>query len=231
VLAQHYEKATEYRRASECYRIAGDKAQETTSVNAAVDLYERGETALQMLHEDRPSLRNKWKYFVIWGGTSSVSIIALCWIFRLLKIEYNLLELAAIAVAEFLVLFGVLAFQFNRWSFLVYPDRIRIRSKRRTVDIPFERITGVRVVSSRGWGPRAYWTFFRTWPNPWYPKYGWGQVRVMGGLREIIRLDCASRWRKGYFLDMENPRAFLLTLNRSLERDRAIRDARLAVKA
>jgi class 3 adenylate cyclase len=231
VLAQHYEKATEYRRASECYRLAGDKAQETTSVNAAVDLYERGETALQMLHEDRPKLRDKWKFFVIWGGTSLVSTIAFGWIFRLLKIEYDLVEIATIAAAEFLILFGVVAFLFKRWSFSVYPDRIRIRSKRRIIDIPFERITDVRVVSSRGWGPRAYWTFFRTWPNPWYPKYGWGQVRVMGGLREIIRVDCASSWRKGYFLDMENPRVFLVTLNRSLEHNRAIREARLAAKA
>jgi class 3 adenylate cyclase len=231
VLAQHYEKAAEYRRASECYRLAGDKAQETTSVNAAVDLYERGETALQMLHEDRPSLRNKWKYFALTSGTCSVFIIALYWIFRLLKIEYDFVEVTPIAAAELLISFGVFAFLFKRWSFLVYPDRIRIRSKRRIVDIPFERITGVRVVSSRGWGPRAYWTFFRTWPNPWYPKYGWGQVRVMGGLREVIRIDCASRWRKGYFLDMENPRAFLVSLNRSLEHNRVIREARLAAKA
>jgi predicted ATPase len=65
VLAQHYEKAAEYRRAFECYRLAGDRAQGTTSVSAAAQLYERGETALQM---DRPVLRNKWKYFAIPGG-------------------------------------------------------------------------------------------------------------------------------------------------------------------
>jgi hypothetical protein len=53
----------------------------------------------------------------------------------------------------------------------------------------------------------------------------------VGGLREVIRIDCASRGRKGYFLDMENPRAFLVSLNRSLEHNRVIREARLAAKA
>lgn len=221
VLAQHYEKAEEYRRAFECYRLAGDKAQGTTSVSAAAQLYERSETALQM---DRPVLRNKWKYFTVAGGMCLVLLIALGWIFRVLDSHFDLVGYSAMAVIEPVIIFGVIVFWFQRWSFLVYPDRIRIRSKRRIVDIPFERITGVQVVSSRGWAPRAHWTFFRTWLDPRYPKYGWGQVRVMGGLREIIRINCAhGKWRKGYHLDMEEPRSFLQTLNRALQRHRLIR--------
>ena len=52
-LAQHYEKAAEYKRASEYYRLAGEKVQSTSSIEGAVHLYDRGEAALDMLHEDR----------------------------------------------------------------------------------------------------------------------------------------------------------------------------------
>jgi class 3 adenylate cyclase len=225
VLAQHYEKAAEYRRAFECYRLAGDRAQGTTSVSAAAQLYERGETALQM---DRPVLRNKLKYFAISGGACLVLLIALGWILRVLDSHFNLVAYSATCVIELVIIFGVIVLWFQRWSFLIYQDRIRIRSKRRIVDIPFERITGIQIVSSRGWAPRAHWTFFRSWLDPRYPKYGWGQVRVMGGLREIIRINCAhGKWRKGYHLDMEEPQSFLLTLNRALQRYRVIQSSKL----
>lgn len=225
VLAQHYEKAAEYRRAFECYRLAGDRAQGTTSVSAAAQLYERGETALQM---DRPVLRNKLKYFAISGGACLVLLIALGWILRVLDSHFDLVAYSATCVIELVIIFGVIVLWFQRWSFLIYQDRIRIRSKRRIVDIPFERITGIQIVSSRGWAPRAHWTFFRSWLDPRYPKYGWGQVRVMGGLREIIRINCAhGKWRKGYHLDMEEPQSFLLTLNRALQRYRVIQSSKL----
>jgi class 3 adenylate cyclase len=225
VLAQHYEKAAEYQRAFECYRLAGDKAQATTSVSAAAQLYERSETALQM---DRPVLRNKWKYFAISGGICLVLFIALGWIARVLDSHFDLLVYSAISGIELVILFGMIVLWFQRWSFLIYQDRIRIRSKRRIVDIPFERITGIQIVSSRGWAPRAHWTFFRTCLDPRYPKYGWGQIRVMGGLREIIRINCAhGKWRKGYHLDMDEPQSFLLTLNRALQRSRVIQSPKL----
>jgi hypothetical protein len=80
VLAQHYEKAAEYKRAFECYRLAGDKAQATTSVSAAVQLYERGETALQMLHEDRPGLRNKLKGLAVMAAVPLAYFLRLIWL-------------------------------------------------------------------------------------------------------------------------------------------------------
>src|SRR5437879_12223733 len=68
VLAQHHEKAAEYRRAFERYRQAGDKAQGTTSASAAVQLYERGATALQMMHEEPPALPNNAQSVAVAAG-------------------------------------------------------------------------------------------------------------------------------------------------------------------
>jgi hypothetical protein len=127
---------------------------------------------------------------------------------------------------------GLLIFSARRWSFLVYPDRVRLRSKRRTIDLPFDQITKVEVTSYRNRPtPSVIWRKLKRSFNPWYPKFGMGQAGVMSGVREIIRIDCASGWRKGYTLDVENPRVFLVTLNRSLERHRAIRKARLSAMA
>jgi adenylate cyclase len=231
VLAQHYEKATEYRRAFECYRLAGDKAQGTTSGSAAVQFYQRGETALQLMHEDRPALRNKLKSFALAAG---VGVLSLAMVYlvdglnaRVHGTQFRPAALSAYAIAGLigvLIAFGGMAFWAKRWSFLVYPDRIRIRSKRRAIDIPFERIAGVQMIS---YAHRptlgVLWTEAKIYFDPRYPKYGIGQVRVLRGIREIIRVDCAHhKWRKGYHLDMDEPRSFLQTLDRALQRYRVI---------
>ena len=235
VLAQHYEKAAEYKRAFEFYRLAGDKAHGTSSAGAAVQLYERGETALQRLHEDRPELRNKLKSFVLVAVVAGLSLTFICagiWLnAKFHGTEFHFTEYAAPAasgLATLLVLAGF-ALLANRWSFLVYPDRIRIRSKRRVIDIPFERITKVHVISYRHRPtPRVMWTKLKLNFNPWYPKYGVGQaLGVLRGTREFIRIDCVhQKWKKGYYLDMEEPRSFLLTLNRALQRYRLIQSSK-----
>ncbi len=226
VLAQHYEKAAEYKRAFECYRLAGDKAQGTTSVSAAAQLYERGETALQMLHQDRPGLRNKWKTFAVVGALSLAWMCAVGWhASRVDGTQFQIEKYLALCLGSFLIVFGGFVFLTTRWSFLVYPDRIRIRSKTRVINIPFERITGVQVISFRHRPtPQVLWTELRIFFDPRYPKYGLGQIRVLRGIREIIRVDCTHQnWRKGYYLDMDDPRSFLQTLNRALQRYRLIR--------
>jgi class 3 adenylate cyclase len=219
VLAQHYEKAAEYQRAFECYRLAGDKAQGTSSESAAVQLYERGEVALQMLHEDRPGLRNKWWFFAIMGP------LLLTYLFSIIFEKSQLLDWELLVAIPGVLIFLIMAFMAKRWSFLVYPDRIRVRSKRRVIDIPFERITNVQVISYRHRPtPRVAWNKLRLNFNPRYPKYGVGQsLGVLRGIREYIRVDCVHhKWRKGYYLDMDEPRSFLLTLNRALQRYRLI---------
>jgi len=234
VLAQHHEKAAEYRRAFECYRQAGDKAQGTTSASAAVQLYERGETALQMMHEDRPALRNKLKSFAV-AAVAGLLSLAIVYAVDGLNARVHdapfrrapLSVYAVVGLIGVLIAFGGLVFYAKRWSFLVYPDRIRIRGKRRAIDIPFERTTGVQVISyvhrpTLG----VLWTEAKIYFDPRYPKYGIGQVRVLRGIREIIRVDCAhQKWRKGYYLDMDDPRPFHQTLDRALQRYRLIQSS------
>jgi class 3 adenylate cyclase len=234
VLAQHYEKAAEYQRAFECYRLAGDKAQGTSGASAAVQLYERGETALQMLHEDRPVLRNKWKIFVFAGVVAMSIGCVLLVLGTQFLFHYGGMSVYDIAPSFLLgalsglgIVLLIVLFKTRRWSFLVYPDRVRIRSKRRIIDIPFEQITGIQVISYRHRPtPRVLWTKLRLLFDPRYPKYGMGQIRVFRGIREYIRVDRADqKWRRGCYLDMEDPRSFLLTLNRALQRYRLIRSS------
>jgi hypothetical protein len=120
------------------------------------------------------------------------------------------------------LLFAAFVFWSTRWSFLVYPNRIRVRGRRRAVDIPFEEITGVQMISyQHQLTPGVLWTELKIYFDPRYPKYGLGQTRVLRGVREILRLECAHHgWKKGYYLDMEEPRPFLETLNRALKRHR-----------
>jgi class 3 adenylate cyclase len=230
VLAQHYEKAADYKRAAECYRIAGDKAHETTSISAAAQLYERSETALEMLHEDRPQLRNKGKTFAIMGA------IFIIWFAVFYATRWQSAREHGhvfhpnvfIPVIVLIVMFVAMALQASRWSFLVYPDRIRIRSKRKVIDIPFEQITNIHVIAYRHKPtPPVLWTKIKLNFDLRYPKYGVGQAfGVLRGLREFVRVDCRHGWRKGYCLDIEEPRPFLTTLDRALERYRAMHQPR-----
>jgi class 3 adenylate cyclase len=242
VLAQHYERGGEYQRASEYFRLAGEKAQGIQSDAAAVELYERGESALQMLHEDRPVWRSKIKTILLMAAVAVDCIVNLRYldrpvpgglVSRLHPIYRHILYYFQIGLLLFSISYiGVLIFSAQRWSFLVYPDRVRLRSKRRTVDIPFDQITKIEVITYRNRPtPSVVWLKLKRSFNPWYPKFGMGQAGVLYGVREIIRIDCATGWKKGYTLDVENPRAFLVTLNRALARHGAICKARLAAKA
>ena len=95
-------------------------------------------------------------------------------------------------------------FSARRWSFSVYPDRIRIRSKRRLLEIRFADITNVQAISYRHrLTPAVFWNKIRLNFDPRYPKYGMGQaLGVITGTRRYIRIDCRSArlWRKGYCL-------------------------------
>ena len=228
VLAQHYEKAADYRRAFECYRQAGDSAQGSTGGAAATQFYERGETALKMLHEDRPALLNKVAAFVV----SIAAVLAFLIAFApsdarthgasLLPDSDYLVFLAVAGILTFVLL----AYWSKRWSFLVYPDRIKLTSKRRSLDIRFDRIIGVEVISYNPLQVRGWWNQLKGYCDPLYPMYGIGQIHLMRRASEILRVECPHRgWRKGYYLNLEDPRRFLQTLNRALQRYRRVQSS------
>jgi len=238
LLAQHYEKADDYQRAFAYYRLAGENAQQTQSEVAAVRLYERGEIALQSLYESRSGLQNKLNSFlvIVLAGLLAPPLVYLAgWLNAKLHslpewhpdlqilVYSSLITLVAAGIS-----IAVMAALVKRWSFLVYPDRIRVKGRRRSVDIPFAQITKVEMISYRHRPtPGVLWTELKIYCNPWYPKFGMGQIGVLRGVREVIRIDCSGvGWRKGYFLEVDEPRAFLSTLNRALARYRTIAQAR-----
>ena len=230
-LAQHYEKAADYKQAFEYYRLAGEKAQNTTSIEGAVQLFDRGETALDMLHEDRPQLRNKIKAF---GLMTSIylGLISIMFLMRWMRagrqsVPFHPLRFLALSAPGAVIFVSIMirfVFEAKQWSFSVYPDRIRIRSKRRSFEIPFASIGGVQVISYRHRPtPAVLWKKLQLNFDPRYPKYGAGQaLGVIRGTRHYIRLDCVPRQglRRGYYLDLEDPKPFIDTLNRALERYR-----------
>jgi hypothetical protein len=111
---------------------------------------------------------------------------------------------------------------------MVYPDRIRILSKRRTIDIPFKQIKQVRAVPyehKHMFGPVTMWKKISLNWDPRYSGFGMGQSGILNGVRHVLRIESPHGWRRGYTLNMENPGAFVATLNRALERYRAIRRA------
>ena len=238
LLARHYEKAEDYQRAFEYYRLAGEKAQQTQSDAAAVKLYERGESALQSLYESRSGLRNKRNSFLIilLAGLLAPALVFLAgWLNAMLHswsgwhpdlqvLGYSSLITLGAAGVSMAVMAGLV----KRWSFLVYPDRIRVRGRRRSLEVPFAQIRKVDMISYRHRPtPGVLWTELKIYCNPRYPKFGMGQMGVLRGVREVIRIDCtALGWKKGYFLEVDEPRAFFSTLNRALTRHRTIAQAR-----
>jgi hypothetical protein len=176
-----------------------------------------------MLHEDRPTLLNKLSYFGI------AAAVALTLLFVFAPRDARPDSGSVIPGSAFMAscLFGVLfcfslfASWSKRWSFSVYPGRVKLRSKRRSFDIQLARITGVEVISYSPWHPRDWWPQWKLYCNPRYPMYGAGQLLKVRENHEILRVDCPHRgWRKGYYLNMEDPRPFLQTLNRALQRVR-----------
>jgi len=237
VLAQHYEKAGDYQLAFEYYRRAGENVQESQSEAAALGLYERGESALRMLRSDRPNLKNKRKAYlriVAIGGPAVVLVSGgLPLLLAYIGGEHPAIREVVRGIVRGIVGFALgismVIFAAGRWSFMVYPDRVRIVSKRRTIDIPFDRIKEVRSVPYKHmymFGPITMWRKLSVNCNPMYQGFGLGQSGILHGVRHVLRIESPHGWRRGYTLNMENPEAFLATLNRALDRYRTVRGAR-----
>ena len=79
---------------------------------------------------------------------------------------------------------------------MVYPDRVRILSKRRTVDIPFDQIKEVRTIPyqhTHMFGPVTMWEKISLNCDPRYTGFGLGQSGILHGVRHVIRIE-SPRW-------------------------------------
>lgn len=233
VLAQHLEKAEDYKKAFDYYRLAGEHAQQAQSEAAAVSLYERGETALDKLYEARVLLKGKLKTVLLVGaGSLLCGGLGYLAAIRLMQTQVEWSELSVAAGTMFLLaaLFtGLLIFSLKQWSFLVYPSKVRIRGVRRSIDIPFPDLEKVELVSWREWAgwkqaiPNT-WRYLGIILDPRYPHLGMAQsIKSPGAWRHAVKVKCAGvRWRHGFYLEMDEPKSFFETLHRALERYRAI---------
>ncbi len=214
------------------YRSAGEvrAALEALAPEAAVILpAPRSRASRRMLYKVRATLRGKWKGLALqamaplFGGIFFLTMMGLA---RLLGLGHDqdrwsiggMLFLALTAAAVFL---GALILSVKRWSFVVYPGKIRAQGRRRSIDIPFDQIQKVELISFPVWSLRGFWAPFKM--SGHYAQLGTANMIQLWGLVRVIRIDCGgTRWRKGYYLDVDQPEKFLDALNRALERYRAL---------
>jgi len=185
----------------------------------------RARPSRKMLYKAGTQLRGKWKGLLlmaacglaagVWGFWISGGKISGKGLIALLIV----LPLFAAASVALVIIFFI-----KRWSFVVYPDKIRVKSKRRSIDIPFDSIEAVELISHQVtlWTyPAAAWREVKIALDPHFHKLGEAAAYTFIGLRQMVKVTCSGMgsW-KGYYLDMDNPERFFKTLNLSLERYR-----------
>jgi hypothetical protein len=215
--AQRYQSASEVRAALEI-------------LQSEKPVVSRARPSRKMLYQARTELRGKWKFLFIIGASVFVGAGLAMWkdhAFwtdpgKRMKVVIILVAvvplLAALLVAMFI-------FLLKRWSFVVYPDKIRVKGKQRSIDIPFDKIEAVELNSFQltGWNiPWDVWRELKIIANPGFTKLGIAGGTKFRGLRQVVKVTCSGLGRRrGYYLDMDNPERFFDTLNRTLERYRA----------
>ncbi len=228
VLAQHFEQAGDYGKASDYFRLAGECAQQTKSDLAAETLYRHCEHALDKLYEASSSLKGKAKMIALVAASGLAGLLVLP-IFTL--VTHNppsrVLVLTSLVVAVIVATLtaALLIMGVKQWSFFVYPDRLRLHSLRRSREIPFAAVEKVELVSWQEW---AGWkraaptllTYIAIIGNPFYPHFGVAQsIKPPAQLRKAVRLRCSGLgWRHGCYLEMDNPGPFWDALQRAMRR-------------
>ncbi len=215
-LGQRYQSASEVRAALEAL------APEAPPILPAP----RSRASRRMLYKVRATLRGKWKYLAFYAmAPLSGGVIGIIGIGSAGGIHGRSkplwLEIAALLFTA--AFCGALIFSLKRWSLVVYPGKIRAQGRRRSIDIPFDQIQKVELISFPVWSLRGFWAPFKFGAHPLYPKLGEATAFQLRGLVHVIKIDSAGeRWRKGFFLDVDRPEKFLDALNRALERHRAL---------
>lgn len=208
------------------YQIAGE-------VRAALEIpiskkptASRAGPSRKMLYKAGTEMRGKWKVLLIVVASVFLGSGPRIWKDRgqlsTKKIIVLLIALSLVAAACVAV---IIFFFIKRWSFVVYPDKIRVKSKRRSIDIPFDSIEAVELISHpvtfRTY-PAAAWRELKIALDPRFRKLGEAAAYKFSGLRQMVKVTCSGLGRRrGYYLDMDNPERFFDTLNRTLERYRA----------
>jgi tRNA A-37 threonylcarbamoyl transferase component Bud32 len=212
--AQRYQSASEVRTALET--LQSEKPTAT-----------RAHSSRRMLYQARTELRGKWKFLVVVAASvflgAGVGISPDFWGDPAKRMKAIIL-LAVIVPLLAAVIVAAMIFLLKRWSFVVYPDKIRVKGKRRSIDIPFDKIEAVEFDSFplTGWNvPWDVWRELKIIAAPGFTKLGIAGGTKFRGQREVVKVTCGRLGRRrGYYLDMDNPRRFFDTLNRALERYR-----------
>ena len=160
-------------------------------------------------------------------GVDEIKIFMISWSFLLVYI-YFLFMLLSIARAQF--------------SFLVYPDRIRVQNNKKVTDIPFDRIGKINIVmpnvprlsdfSKRSsWNVKERRAFFLSQFGIRYIKVGDTFPSTPKDERTIgaVTVQCADlRWpKKGYCFFVNNSQQFYTSLQKALKRYKAIESVRV----
>ena len=177
------------------------------------------------------TLRGKGKQFVRFGAMIFVSfLVGVSLALYPSQLDWNLaltILLAALVAAGGVSLLFV--YSMKTWSFIVYPDKLRIKKGQHARDISFERVENVEIVSWREWSGwkkvvPTLWRHFTIVLDPRYRHLGIAQSMKMPGiLRHTVKVKCDGfKWRRGCYLEMDDPHRFYETLTRALERYRPI---------
>jgi hypothetical protein len=191
----------------------------------------RARPSRRMLYKARTELRGKWKYLL----TAALILFAGCFLAVILgttvagapsglgdrKSALILLPIFALFAAGATAL---VAFMATRWSFVIYPNKIRAKILWGTFDIPFERIENTELISySKSW--RSLFLSrveFRIDTDLRFKKLGDAAFMSFTGLRRLIKVSCRDLGRRrGYYLDMDKADRFFATLNQALDQYRA----------
>jgi serine/threonine protein kinase len=195
----------------------------------------RARPSRKMLYKAGTELRGKWKYLVITFATVFLGGGLACWKDDG-KIDTQeiiiLLTVVPVLAAAYV---AVIIFFLKRWSFVVYPAKIRVKSKRRSIDIPFDSIEAIELISHQLtlWTyPVNAWQMLKIGADPRFPKLGEAGSMKIRGLRQVVKVTCSGVGRRrGYYLDMDNSERFFKTLNLSLERYRALHKSSTSPRA
>ncbi len=202
----------------------GQRYQQAAEVRAALEVLQPGAAPIptaprarpsrRMLYKTRTTLRGNWKLLAALTIPTTI-VSAVINLGSSSPVAWGALG-KAVAIT-FVVSTAVLIWFLTKWSFLVYPDRLRLQRRWRVIEIPFENIETLELIAWKAWAWADWWQPLALVLQPGYAKLGEIQTLKLRGLRQVVRVRCVGLGRrKGYYLDMDHPERFLHALNRAL---------------